>query len=441
MRHWLMLSGAATLAACGGGTAPQTVGGSAPPTSGPAPVPGGGTHSFVNPTEIKTYEGVGAVQHYQYSTDSRLYDPNTGLRVIDPSQVADPSTLKVNGQYNQLYAGDANTVRDSGISITYSPRDAIFELTISRADGNVNVSAFRFQDPAHRTDHGGAREPQAGVPDIDAARPAGTPSRQIQYLQTGSASGDTLTNQSPFIYRAYSPTGESYQAGANLYSYEGRTFFYQKPGTTTKYVTYAGYVGNRITAAEVQPDPSQAAFLRQDYSFDRAAFAFGERSGNNAVPRSGTATFSGEMLATMVFNPELDNDNRFPSYLQWIVGNQTSTIDFAKLEVQSTFTGTATAPTFDAYSSWQSVLPAGSQFYAAASSLIDLVGKGGFTGQFTSARFTRPGMTDFTINIAGSSIDGAFFGPNAEEIGGGFRIVGGTPDERIDILGAYTGKK
>ncbi|WP_173203779.1 transferrin-binding protein-like solute binding protein [Sphingopyxis sp. BSNA05] len=43
--------------------------------------------------------------------------------------------------------------------------------------------------------------------------------------------------------------------------------------------------------------------------------------------------------------------------------------------------------------------------------------------------------------IAGSSINGAFYGPDAEELGGGYRIVGGTPDERIDILGTFVGKQ
>lgn len=418
MRHWLMLSGAATLAACGGGTAPQTAGGSAPPAGPSTPTPGS-THNFVNPTDPKTYEGIGAVQHYEYSTDSR----------------------QTRDQYGQLYAGDANTVRNSGISISYNPRDAIFELTINRPNGLVDVGPFRFQDPAHRIDHGGLREPQVGVPNIDAELAPGAPSRQIQYLETGSRSGSPLSAPSNYLAGARPTSGEYYEPGANLYTYEGRTFFYQKPGTTTKYVTYAGYVANRVSATEIQPDAGQPAYLRQNYSFDRAAFAFGERTLNGAVPRSGTATFSGDMLATMVFNPELDNTAGFPTFLQWIVGSQTSTVNFATLGVTTDFTGRVTAPTLDSYTSWASVMPAGSQFFASATSVIDLVNKGGFTGQFTSARFTRPGMADFAINIAGSSIDGAFFGPAAEEIGGGFRVVGGTPDERIDILGTFTGKK
>lgn len=412
LRAILALSGAVVLAACGGDTAPQSAGTIAPPAGGgaaPTPTP---THSFVNPTETRTYEGIGAVQHYQYSTDSR--------RV---------------GQYDQLYAGDANTVRDSGISVTYNPRDAIFELTINRPLGLVTVNAFRFQDPAHRTDFGGARQPQPGVPQLAA-------SRQVQYLQTGSGSGSAITDPAdPYFPGAYNGTNPSYVAGRSQFTSTTQTFFYQRPGTTTRYVTYAGFVRNTISAEEVQPDPAAPPYLRQSYSLDRAAFVFGERTGNSAVPRSGTGTFTGEMIATLVFNPELDTTSSFPTFFQWIEGTQTTSVDFATLGVTTNMTGTVFGPTYDAYSSWGSVLPNGSNFTAVATSLIDLVNKGGFTGRFTTARFTRPGLPDFVVNIAGSSIDGAFFGPNGEEIGGGFRIVGGTPDERIDILGAFTGRR
>ena len=66
---------------------------------------------------------------------------------------------------------------------------------------------------------------------------------------------------------------------------------------------------------------------------------------------------------------------------------------------------------------------------------------GGFLGQFQQAWFLRPDATRLDLLVAGSSIDGAFYGPGAEEAGGSFRIVGGTPDERIDILGIFTGRR
>ncbi|RYD97056.1 MAG: hypothetical protein EOP61_17145 [Sphingomonadales bacterium] len=405
-RNLAVLSGAVTLAACGGDTRPQTVGSTAAPIGTPTP-----THSFVSPTESKTYEGLGAVQHYQYSTVSN------GA-----------------GQQDQLYAGDANTARDSGISLTYNPRDAIFELTITRPKGLVTVAPFGFQDPAHRTDFGGALQPQPGVPNFDSAR-------QIQYLEAGSGSGALLSPASAYYTSGYGAAGSTYAVGADGYTSTNQTFFYQKPGTTTKYVTYAGFVRNTISAAEETPTGAVTPRLRETYSLDRAAFVFGERTNNTAVPKTGSGTYTGEMIASVAFNPNLDTDPSAPTYLQWMQGTHSTDINFATLAVASTFSGTMLAPTYDAYTSRAHSLPTGSVFSASAVGTIDLVNTGGFTGRFTTATFTRPGLGSFTLLIAGSSFDGAFFGPNGQEIGGGWRIVGGTPDERIDILGAYTGKK
>jgi hypothetical protein len=397
MGKWLALSSAVLLGACGGDTGVQTVGNIAPPSGSTAtPTP---THSFVDPTEVKTYEGIGAVEHFEYSTRS-----------------------DASGQSGQLYAGDANTARDSGISITYNPRDAIFELTINRPLGLVSTTASRFQDPAHRTNFGGARTPQAGVAEFTSA--------DIQYLQSGSSSGVAIAN------------GTNYLIGTKGYTSTTQTFFYQKPGTTTtRYVTFAGYVRNQITTTEQQDDPTQPLYLKQAYSFDRAAFAFGERTANSAVPRTGTGSYTGAMIATAVLNPSLDNVTPDPTYFQWIEGTHKTDVNFATLAVASEFTGLVKAPTLDANTNGQFTIQTGWTFKAFSSATVDLINKGGFTGSFSSAYFVRPDLSRYNLFIAGSSIDGAFFGPNGEEIGGGFRIVGGTPDERIDILGTFTGKK
>jgi len=413
IRTLLALSVAGTLAACGGDTGPQTVGSVAPPSGSPTP-----THSFVNPTEPKTYDGLGAVQHYEYYTQSD-----------GPAQGG------------QLYAGDANTVRDSGISLTYNPRDAIFELTISRPKGLVSVEGFRFQDPAHRTAFGGASHPQSGVPDLSGKL------NGIQYLETGSASGNLLPGASPYASRGLGTGRSDYDVGADGYSSTRQTFFYQKPGTTTKYVTYAGFVRNSVSASLQQPaDPAAPQELRETYSLDRAAFVFGERTANAAIPKTGSGTFDGDMLASIVFNPSLDINAAAPSYLQWMAGTSHTTIDFASGVVKTDLAGSVFAPTLDAYTSGNGGLAANSTFSAYADSTIDIINKGGFTGQFGCAAFNgacvRGGAAPTgALNVAGSSLDGAFFGPNGEEIGGGFRIVGGTPDQRIDILGAYTGAK
>lgn len=411
----LALASASLLSACGGDTGLQTVGSVAPPSGGgggttPTPSPTS-THTFVAPTESKSYEAIGGVQHYGYVTRS-----------------------DGGSQSGQLYAGDANTVRDSGISVAYNPRDAIFEVTINRPLGSVTTGSMRFQDPAHRTDFGGAIEPQAGVPELATGR-------NIQYLESGSGAGAQLSPASPYATAGLGTGNSDYVVGAKGYTSTHQTFFYQKPGTTTQYVTYAGFVRNTISATEEQDDPSLPLYLKQTYSFDRGAFVFGERTANANVPRTGSGTYTGEMIATMVFNPMLDTDATYPTYFQWIQGNHTTAINFATLGVTSNFTGTVFAPSRDAYTSGQFYLPAGTTFTATAGATVDLVNKGGFTGQFSSASFTLPNTSTFNLVIAGSSIDGAFFGPNGEEIGGGFRIVGGTPNERIDILGAFTGKK
>ncbi len=386
MRKPLLLVSLTTLAACGGG-GPQTAGGTA--------VVGGGTgtsnnssssHTFENPTEKKTYSAIGGVQHFEYSTDDR----------------------NIQGQYGELYAGNASTARNSGITISYDPRDAIFELTIADTAAGVSQD-IRFQDPLHRTAFGGLRNPQSGTPDITG--------KAIQYLEVGSASGTY---------------------GQAEYRSDGSTFFYQKPGTSTKYVTFAGYVRNQLSIAEVT-DPNNVKYLQYNYNLDRAAFVFGERTDNGAVPRTGTATYTGDMLATMIYNPLFDTQADAPTYYQWINGTATTNIDFGANSFTQSLTGTVTAPGLDAFTSGTHVLNAGATFAAAGHGTIDLVGKGGFTGQMDSASFTQG--TNMPVTIAGSSIDGAFYGPAAQEVGGGFRVVGAVPDQRVDILGTFVGKK
>lgn len=382
MRKILILLGSTSLAACSGG-GPTTVGGAAVTS-------GGGTttanpHSFVNPTDPKTYQASGGIQTYAFSTT--------------------PGSE----QYNQLYAGDANTVRDNGYQITYNPRDGIFDLALKATKANVDIST-RFQDPAHRTAFGGASEPQSGTPDLTA--------KGVIYFQNGSASGTFNTDG---------------------YTAQTQTFFYQKPGTTTKYVTYAGFIRNKIAQSN-RDNGAGGTFLQTDYDRNRGVFAFGERSSSNAVPKSGTGTFTGQMLGSLIYNPLLDIDPSTPSFFQWMDGTSTTTVDFGANTFTLALAATLGAPQFDLHSSPIAQLSAGATFAAAGSGRVDLVNAGGFLGQINSASLTFGGITNNLV-IAGSSIDGAFYGPAAQEVGGGFRIVGGTPDQRIDILGVFTGAR
>lgn len=401
MRKFLAAASFLPLAACGG-AGPQTVS-SIPAGGGTTGTTTGGTTTttgtFVSPTEAKTYSAIGGVQSYHYVTQ------NNG-----------------NAQGGQLYAGDASTARNSGISISYSPRDAIFEVKIDAPLANTSED-IRFQDPAHRTDFGGASQPQTGTPQLSASG--------VNYLQVGSSTA-------PIRFDGSQST--MLPVGDNGGKYDVSTFFYQKPGTETKYVTFAGYLRNS-TAISDQQDNNGPIYTKQSNVLERAAFVYGERTDTTAVPKTGTASFTGPMVATMVFNPMFDTDPSAPTYFQWIDGRSTTSVDFGAGTVKLDLTGNVLAPQFDAYTSKAVTLQQGATFAASGSGKIDLTGAGGFTGQFGSAGFTNTDGSKLSVNVAGSSIDGAFFGPAADEVGGGFRIVGGTPDQRVDILGAFTGKK
>ncbi|QTD57545.1 hypothetical protein [Parasphingorhabdus cellanae] len=412
MRLLILLASTTMLAACGG-AGPQSAGSGAPPTgSGGGGVGDGSgeTHTFVNPTEQRTYKAVGSTHSYQY-------------QVIEAGR---PGA----SQGAQLYRGDAKTVRNSNLSVDYNPRDAIFNVSFSNGLAGTSATS-RFQDPLHRTDFGGALEPQFGTPDLESAAFG---FEGINYLEAGSSNNLTRRPGGEFIF-------DLIDTGAPG-SRDVTTFFYQTPGTETQHVTFAGYLRN--TAGVVQSeidnaDGSTSTILTQTNTFERGAFAYGELTATDAIPTTGTGSFEGAMLASMVFNNLPDAIGNTDTYFQWIAGRATTAIDFGANTFSLSLDGNVSAPLFDGTSRAHSVFE-NAQFRANGAGQIDLVAAGGFLGQFNEAWVVNPGGGRLDINIAGSSIDGAFYGPNGEEIGGGYRIVGGTPDERIDILGTFVGR-
>jgi hypothetical protein len=424
MRTLLMSASLLALAACSGG-GPQTVGGNA--------VPGGATGTgaatalpdqyaeFAKPTSAHTYTAIGGTQKFTYLTDGRLRE----------------------GQQNQLYAGNATTARDSGISVSYDPRDGIYTLAVADPKSGAATNV-RFQDPAHRTDFGGAREPQWGVPNLDVPV-----DKNVRFLEIGSGTG---------VYYPGSNTIPS--SGEPGSSTDATTLFFEVPGTTTKYVGYAGYIRNRITTG--LGNVGGVSVPTQNFDIERGAFAFGALTSQGAVPKTGSGRYSGAMLATMVNNPTLDTTDA-PSYFQWISGTSTVNVDFGTSKVDLAFNGTVSAPQVDRFTVFpgqtpQVAIAAGSTFAATGTAAIDLVRNGGFAGTMSEATFKNASgetlqrllppanvreNTKVEGVIAGSSVNGAFYGPGGTvaetEIGGGFRIVGGTPDQRIDIVGAFTG--
>lgn len=422
MRNLIVLTSTVALAACGGGMGAQSPGSSAVGTGvgSATPTPTDPYTQFVNPTVAKTYSGVGASQVMDYTTDPR------GI-TNDP------------GQQAFKYAGNASTVRDSKISITYDPRDAIFTLKVVDPLSGAQADT-RFSDPASRTDFAGTRQPQWGVQNLAAIGGIGA-TNNVRYLQAGD--GDPLSpyrqSGSGFVDPGTNTTAPT---GASGSSYQAATLFYEVPGSTTQYVSYAGYVRNSVSWVDAAV-ASGPKFQQTIYHLEHGAFAYGLATDPNSVPKSGSASYSGRMLGTMVFNPTLDQAASLPSYYQWLSGTSTTGVDFTTGKVTLGLSGIVGQAFYDNYTSPQQVtIAAGTTFTAAGTANINLVNTGGFTGAFQSAVFgaTTNGASP-TVSIAGSSIDGTFYGPAAQEVGGGFRIVGGTPDQRIDIMGAFTGKK
>jgi hypothetical protein len=441
MRNLIVLTSTIALAACGGGMGAQSAG-TTSVTGSAAPTPAAPASTFVTPTVTKTYTGQSAVQMYKYDYQEVYhYDKvQTGVdaagRPIIQTDV-NSRALLAGGQAHQLYTANAATVRSPGVTVTYDPRNAQFTLQINQNGLTDNVT---FQDPAHRTDFSGVRTPQNGVPNLETGNVSQWRLKGVQYLEadTGSVGGN----------------------------YDVSTFFYDLPNDQThQYVTWGGFVRNQYqkpveeTIDETSGD--RITLTTRGTRYERAAFVFGEVTPNSAVPTTGSATYTGGMVASMVNNPNLDINPNASTWFQWLQGTASVAINFASGAVTTNLTGTTLTPLFDnattAYPGGPLLrpgnisgvtfpnagyIPEGATFSAAGTGTIDLVNKGGFTGTFSSAGFTGGGIVGTrSVDIIGSSLDGAFYGPNAQEVGASFRIVGGIPDQRVDIIGAFTAKK
>ena len=408
MRTLAILMTATALAACGGGGGVQTVGSAAiatsptPTTSTPTPTTtGGGVSSGTGATTSTPTPTTGTGGGVSAGTTATV--PAAGFLTVSTAKtfeaVGGLSSLKVATTGGILYQGNASTVRTPSGTIAYDPRDGIFTLTVADTKAGVN-DTVRYQDPGHRT----TSSAQLATPNL-----AG-----FNYL---TSIGTSVTDD--------------------------QTFFYQRPGytdpvtgkSTTTYVTLAGFVRNNTPAAPA------------DQLYERGAFVFGDKTLVSNTPNTGTGTFQGGFIATMIVNPAIGSAQ---SYNQWMFGGSTVNVDFARGTVGVALSGTVDNAFLGGAPVLAVAVPAGSTFTANGSGTIDLVRTGGFTGSFASAAFGIAG-TSVTValapisagsNTAGaSSFDGAFYGPGAVELGGDFRITGGIPNQRVDILGAFTAAK
>lgn len=433
----MTLTALTTLSACSGGDAQSASAIAVNPVGGTGGTGSSGSNTdvyaqFLNPTTPRTFSGIGGTLVMQYNTDSRTTAGGTSPFPGDDTQ------------QGFSFGGYSSTVRNSQISLAYDPRDAVFTLTVNGV--NANATQTRFQDPASRTDFLGSRQPQWGTDNL-AAYPGIGANANYAYLQSGDGDPRSLylASGSGFVVYGDNNTPPSVGNPQLAASYQATNLFFERPSATngTRYVTLAGFIRNALDWSPTTLSTG-VQIAQTKWHLERGAFAYGIQTDIAAVPTSGSGTYTGSMLATMVYNPTLDTSQSYPNFFQWISGTSTTTVNFATGAVGLTLNGIVGRAALDYQTTPQlAALAQGTTFTASGTATIDLVRTGGFTGQFQTARFGATTRADLSpiVNIAGSSIDGAFFGPAAQELGGGFRIVGGNPDERIDIVGAFKGVK
>lgn len=381
-----------SLAACGGSggssgavlsagvAAPPATGTGTPtptPTSTPTPTPGTSTPT---PTPTPTPGPTGQTDLFDLSAAATF------------DALGAAQSLRVDNEGRTLYTGNASTVAAPTGTITYNPRDGIFTVALADPAAGINRNVT-FQDPRHRATADRAREGEFQVP-----------------LLTGFNYLAALDGDAQF------------------------TFFYQRPADAGDFVSLAGFERSYL-------DPNSGEFTSE-----QGVMVFGAKTPTLQVPVKGVGRFEGEFLATIVGR----RDNGV-SVLQWMDGTSGIDVDFAKRTVGLSLTGLV-RPAFSKNTSVNQAsldIPSGSVFTAIGSAAWAKAGSV-FTGAFSSASFSFGGQTtpvDFTAvnsgtSVAGaSSIDGTFYGPDAKNIGGNFRIVGGISNQRLDILGAFAGAK
>ncbi|MDE2041980.1 MAG: transferrin-binding protein-like solute binding protein [Alphaproteobacteria bacterium] len=415
MRIILALLATSALAACGGGTggAITSVGTTTTTTTTAGTTTVNNYAEFTNPTTTHTYTTLGGDQTFQYSTQSNNAS-----------------------QQQQIYAANLETPRNSVLSITYNPTAATYTLALNdpATSGSANAA---FQDPASKIDFAKGN-PQWGTPNNL------TTQSSIVYHQTGDGNpiSPYLVSGSGVFTSYGNATSPASVPSQQTSTYIANSFFFQQPGgSATQYVTFAGYLRNNMTYTWVTPT-NGAPYQNIQWNLTRGAFVYGVPTTNSNVPTTGTATFNGNMIASMVYN--LDPQNADSTYFQWITGTASTAVDFGKNTVSTTLTGTVQAPQVDTYTTYNpanATIATGSTFNASGTATINMQSTGGFAGTLSSASFTNGAtVTKLNLDPTASVLNGTFYGPVGQEVGGGFRAVGTNPNQRVDIIGAFTGK-
>jgi len=315
-------------------------------------------------------------------------------------------SIAVNERYSasgrtETYISSTASAESGRLSVAYNPTTAAFTVRVSQAGAAVNIL---YDDPLFRTAFGQLREPQQHVPNIQG----------FEYLSKKQT--DSLPNIQ-------------------------ETFFYQTPGQSTRYVTLAGFVRHY---RDLDNPTAVRAFFGP---FDRLATAMvlGTPSPASSIPMTGRATYQGNMLATAVYNLDIDTVADVRSRLDWIYGTANVSVDFAKGTIATELTGSFVDLPFSelAAQTPEGALrvsgfnrPNAGVPFAASGTASFTTGRNTYTGTITDASV---GGTAIKIGIG--TMEGGFYGPAAQETGGAFRIQGAGPDQRVEIIGAFAGSK
>jgi hypothetical protein len=328
-----------------------------------------------------------------------------------------PRTVKV--EYER-YGGDQPIGISSNVLVTRNPRDATFNIVIAGQDGITANN--RYQDPAHRTT-----------------------AASINF-QSGQGSPTSLFKVPDRASLEYYQSG-SRQVSSTTTVINDQVWFFERPGTSNKYVTWAAYWDGTTTESiqpsdyvSVAPDGSiKEAGTRTVATFNsrlqRTAAVYGINTISKDVPKIGSAVYTGNLFANTISGGFLDT----------ILGTSSSSVNFVNDSMAFTLAGNFTSN--------------GNSFAATGIGKIDrpdtpntalnptaLQPLSSFRGTISTVSIAgNPLRFDSNTTALGtfqaSSVEGGFFGPGAAELGGAFRIVGGAPDARLDILGAFIGKK
>lgn len=251
--------------------------------------------------------------------------------------------------------------------------------------------------------------------------PGGGPEIQLHYANNTYFAGTPINNNPTSDWRTGGTRGNWAEVGRNHEDGDIAAPTPPSPGTKG----YRGFTNIAYEFANLSAWNSQDTVLIGDWNpapqnehnkERRGLVAFGDVTPPDAVPTTGTATYTGTVYGLLGLGESQDDPEPF-------VGRATVTVDYAA--------GTATIAIDDTETNAEPALPVPAEFSATAS-------RGTLTTNGTSTN--TPNY--FTGAVSGTGVTGGvsgrYFGPDAKEVGGTFQLDG--PDGSA-ILGGFIARK